>query len=139
MFEGIEFLNKGFFWLLLLLPVAIVWYYFKNKQQTAELKISSLKGFKVSNSWLPKLKHLLFALRLFALTALIFSLCFGGIALSFFPYIVPGTLTIWDAVAAPQSLNFLLWGAMIVIPTIILYTAYSYRVFWGKVSPLQYY
>jgi len=75
----------------------------------------------------------------FALTTLIFTLCFGGIALSFFPYIVPGTLTIWDAVAAPQSLSFLLWGAMIVIPTIILYTGYSYRVFWGKVSPLQYY
>lgn len=75
----------------------------------------------------------------FALTTIIFTLCFGGIALSFFPYIVPGTLTIWDAVAAPQSLNFLLWGAMIVIPTIVLYTAYSYRVFWGKVSPLQYY
>jgi len=75
----------------------------------------------------------------FALTTAIFTLCFGGIALSFYPYIVPGTLTIWDAVAAPQALNFLLWGAMIVIPTIVLYTAYSYRVFWGKVSPLQYY
>ena len=75
----------------------------------------------------------------FVLTTTIFILCFGGIALSFFPYIVPGTLTIWEAVAAPQSLNFLLWGAMIVIPTIILYTIYSYKVFWGKVSPLQYY
>ncbi|APX99047.1 Ca-activated chloride channel family protein [Lacinutrix venerupis] len=74
MFEGIEFLNKGFFWLLLLLPVAILWYYFKNKHQTAELKISSLKGFKVTNSWLPKLKHLLFGLRLIALTALIIAM-----------------------------------------------------------------
>ena len=74
MFEGIEFLNKGFFWLLFLLPVALVWYYFKNKQQTAELKISSLKGFKVTNSWLPKLIHLLFLLRLVALTFLIIAL-----------------------------------------------------------------
>jgi len=74
MFEGIEFLNKGFFWLLLLLPLALLWYFFKNKQQTAALKISSLKGFKVTNSWLPKLKHLLFALRLVALTALIIAL-----------------------------------------------------------------
>lgn len=71
MFEGIEFLNKEFFWLLLVLPLAIVWYIFKNKKQTAELKISSLKGFKLTNSWLPKLKHLLFALRLLALTLLI--------------------------------------------------------------------
>ena len=71
MFEGIEFLNKKWFWLLLALPLAILWYLFKNKKQTAELKISSLKGFKVTNSWLPKVKHLLFALRLIALALLI--------------------------------------------------------------------
>jgi len=74
MFEGIEFLNKGFFWLLLLLPLAVLWYYFKHKQQTAELKISSLKGFKVTNSWLPQFKHILFVLRLVALTFLIIAL-----------------------------------------------------------------
>ena len=71
MFEGIEFVNKDFFWLLLLLPVAILWYLLKNKKQTAELKISSLKGFKVTNSILPKFKHLLFALRLLALALII--------------------------------------------------------------------
>ena len=71
MLEGIEFLNKEFFWLFLLLPPAVLWYLFKYKSQTAELKISSLKGFKVGNSWLPKIKHLLFALRLMALTLLI--------------------------------------------------------------------
>lgn len=74
MLEGIEFLNKELFWLLLLLPVAIAWYVFKNKKQTAELKISSLKGFKVTNSWLPKLKHSLFVLRLLALALLITAL-----------------------------------------------------------------
>lgn len=74
MFEGIEFLNKEFFWLLLLLPLALLWYIFKFNKQTAELKISSLKGFKVTNSWMPKLKHLLFALRLIALAFLITAL-----------------------------------------------------------------
>ncbi|ULC59594.1 VWA domain-containing protein [Flaviramulus sp. BrNp1-15] len=74
MFEGIEFVNKEFFWLLLALPLAILWYVFKHKKQTAELKISSLKGFKITNSWLPKLKHLLFALRLIALALLITAL-----------------------------------------------------------------
>ena len=74
MFEGIEFLNKEFFWLLLLLPLALLWYFLKNKKQTAELKISSLKGFKVTNSWLPKVKHVLFALRLIALTFLIIAI-----------------------------------------------------------------
>ena len=57
--------------MLLLLPAAILWYLLKNKKQTAELKISSLKGFKVTNSILPKFKHLLFALRLLALALII--------------------------------------------------------------------
>ncbi len=74
MFEGIEFLNKQWFWLLLSLPLVILWYIIKNKKQTAELKISSLKGFKVTNSWLPKVKHVLFVLRLIALALLITAL-----------------------------------------------------------------
>jgi len=74
MFEGIEFVNKEFFWLLLALPLAVLWYIFKNKKQTAELKISSLKGFKITNSWLPKLRHILFVLRLLALALLIMAL-----------------------------------------------------------------
>jgi Ca-activated chloride channel family protein len=67
MLEGIEFLNKELFWLLLLLPLALLWHIFKHNKQTAELKISSLKGFKATHSFLPKLRHLLFALRLIAL------------------------------------------------------------------------
>ena len=74
MFEGIEFVNKQWFWALLALPLAILWYIFKHKKQTAELKISSLKGFKTGNSWLPKLKHGLFILRLLALALLITAL-----------------------------------------------------------------
>ena len=74
MLDGITFLNKEFFWLLLALPLAIAWYVLKNNKQNAELKISSLKGFKVTNSVLPKLKHVLFALRLLALGFLIVAL-----------------------------------------------------------------
>ncbi len=71
MFEGIEFLNKQFFWLFLLLPIAILWYLFKYKRQTAELHISTIKGFKLTNSWLPKARHILIVLRLLALALLI--------------------------------------------------------------------
>jgi Ca-activated chloride channel family protein len=71
MFEGIEFLNKELFWLFLLLPFAVLWYVLKHNKQTAELKISSLKGFKATSSWLPKIRHLLFVLRLVALALLI--------------------------------------------------------------------
>ena len=71
MLEGIDFLNKELFWLFLLLPLAVLWYILKHKKQTAELKISSTKGFKTQASWLPKLKHGLFILRLAALALLI--------------------------------------------------------------------
>jgi len=74
MFEGIEFANKQWFWLLLVLPITLLWYLWKHKKQTAELKISSLKGFKATKSALPKFKHLLFVLRLLALTILIIAL-----------------------------------------------------------------
>ena len=74
MLEGIEFVNKEFFWLFLLLPVAIAWYVFKHNRQTAELSISSVKGFKVTKSKLPAARHLLFVLRLLALALLIVAL-----------------------------------------------------------------
>ncbi len=71
MFENIEFLNKELFWLLLLLPIAVIWYVFKHNKLTAELKISSIQGFKATSSIWSKLRHLLFALRLIALGLLI--------------------------------------------------------------------
>ncbi|NER17250.1 vWA domain-containing protein [Spongiivirga citrea] len=71
MFKGIEFAHPYFFWLLLLVPLAILWYVFKRKKETAPLKISSLQGFKVKSSILPKLKPLLFAFRVLGLAALI--------------------------------------------------------------------
>lgn len=64
-------MNPEFFWLLVLLPVAIAWLFFKRKQQSATLKMSSLKGFQTSGSILPKLKPFLFVLRLLALASLI--------------------------------------------------------------------
>jgi Ca-activated chloride channel family protein len=74
MFEGIEFMNKEFFWLLLLLPLALLWYVIKFNKQTAELKISSIQGFKATPSLLAKLRPVLFFLRLLALAALITAL-----------------------------------------------------------------
>lgn len=73
MFDNISFANPQFFWLILLLPVAMLWYYFKRREQTASLKISSIKGFP-KNSILPKLKPALFIMRLLALAAIIVAL-----------------------------------------------------------------
>ncbi|MCB0399542.1 MAG: VWA domain-containing protein [Winogradskyella sp.] len=74
MFENIEFLNKELFWFLLLLPIAIAWYVFKHNKQSAELKISSIEGFKTTSSFWSKFKHVLFVLRLLALALLITAL-----------------------------------------------------------------
>lgn len=71
MFANYTFENPGFYWLLLLLLPAIAWYFWKRKRQSAELKISSVKGFKVKSSLLAKLKPVLFILRLLALALLI--------------------------------------------------------------------
>ena len=71
MLEGINFINKEFFWLFLLLPFIIVWYVVKHKKQTAALKMSTIKGFKLTNSWLPKARHGLFILRVLALSLVI--------------------------------------------------------------------
>ena len=69
--KEITFLNPGFFWLFLLLPVAIGWYLWKRKQQAPTLKISSLQGFQATSSFLAKLQPILFVMRLMALSAVI--------------------------------------------------------------------
>ncbi|WP_024769724.1 vWA domain-containing protein [Aquimarina macrocephali] len=74
MFENFTFENPQFFWLFLLLPLAIGWYIWKRNKQQAALKISSVKGFKISGSWLTKLKPLLFIIRLIALSLIITAL-----------------------------------------------------------------
>lgn len=89
-----------------------------------------LRGVPHSNDfgcWIP-----------FVSAALIFFLAFQGLAYSFYPYVVPHTLTVWEAASAEDSLLFIFYGAAFVVPLILLYTAFSYRVFWGKVRSLRY-
>jgi cytochrome d ubiquinol oxidase subunit II len=63
----------------------------------------------------------------------LFAMCYLGLAVSLFPYIVPHTLTLWDAAGAPQAQAFLLIGTLFLIPIIFTYTGWSYWVFRGKV------
>jgi Ca-activated chloride channel family protein len=70
MLDNIEFANPQLFWLLLLLPLALIWYIIKRKEETASLKIPSLEGF-TANDIVPKLKPVLFVFRLLALAAII--------------------------------------------------------------------
>ena len=74
MFENFIFEDPGFLWLLLLLPLVIGWYVWKRNKQTAELKISSIKGFQAKPGFLGKLRPILFILRLLVLTLVIVAL-----------------------------------------------------------------
>ncbi len=74
MFENFTFENPQFFWLFLILPLAIAWFIWKRNKQQAELKISSIKGFKASGSLFSKLKPILFVLRLAAMSLIITAL-----------------------------------------------------------------
>ena len=74
MMTNVTFLNPGFFWLFLLIPIAIAWYFWTRNNQSATLKMSSLKGFSTSKSLLGKVKPMLFVLRILALSALIIAM-----------------------------------------------------------------
>ncbi len=64
----------------------------------------------------------------------LFILSYIGLSISFYTYIVPTSITIWEAAAPDNSLEFLLVGTVVLVPLILIYTAYSYWVFRGKVN-----
>ena len=64
-----------------------------------------------------------------------FSSCrYLGIAISLWPMIVPGHFTFDQAAASQSTQAFLLIGTLFLLPVILIYTAWSYWVFRGKVS-----
>ncbi len=71
----------------------------------------------------------------FLLSLTLFGLCFVGLGICMWPYIVPIEITIWEAAAPRSSQIFMLVGAAVLIPIILAYTAYAYWVFRGKVDP----
>ncbi|MEO0637756.1 MAG: cytochrome d ubiquinol oxidase subunit II [Pseudomonadota bacterium] len=73
--------------------------------------------------------------RPFVLALILFTLCFVGLGICMFPYIVPTEITLWEAAAPRNSQIFMLIGVAINLPLIIGYTGYAYWVFRGKVDP----
>lgn len=118
--------NKWFAWpeiaylaplpLLTLTVLAGLGYFLTRPQATIERR-----------SWLP-----------YAGAIVLAGLSFAGLAYSFFPYVVPERITIVEAASAPESLFFILIGALIVVPVMIAYSAYAYYVFRGKAHDLHY-
>jgi cytochrome bd ubiquinol oxidase subunit II len=71
----------------------------------------------------------------FFLTLALFALSYAGLGISMFPYIVPQSIDIWQAAAPRNSQLFMLFGVAVLIPLILIYTAWAYWVFRGKVRP----
>ena len=74
----------------------------------------------------------------FASTVGVFLLAFYGLAYSLFPWLVVDRLTIWQAASSPEALMVIFYGVVVVLPVIVGYTVFAYRVFWGKTTALQY-
>ena len=72
----------------------------------------------------------------FRIVAIVFAAAFGTLAISFWPYMIPFSITIEDAAAPHSSLAFMFWGAgLFVFPLMLLYTATNYTVFRGRIQP----
>ncbi len=112
----------NFFWLLPIPLVAgsliLFLHYFLN----------TLPRKNDAKCWLP-----------FVIAMIIFLLGFIGIAYSFYPFIIPGQMTIWQAASAPQALKVILIGTLIVLPAILIYTFFVHKIFWGKTRELTYF
>lgn len=72
--------------------------------------------------------------RPFVLSLSLFLLGFAGLLLGMWPYIVPPSLTIWQAAAPPATQGFALAGLVVLLPAILGYTWWSYSVFKGKIA-----
>ncbi|UVO50341.1 cytochrome d ubiquinol oxidase subunit II [Sphingomonas sp. SUN019] len=90
---------------------------------TAIVAFLFFRKLKAGSEWAP-----------FALALTLFGLCFAGLGVSIFPYIVPDQITIWDAAAPEKSQIFMLVGTAFIMPLILAYTAWAYWVFRGKVG-----
>jgi len=74
----------------------------------------------------------------FATASALFAMAYIGLAYSFYPYVVPELLTIYEAASAPESLLIILIGALFVVPIIIAYSILAYVIFRGKATALSY-
>lgn len=74
----------------------------------------------------------------FGATVGVFVLAFYGLAYSLFPWLVIDKLNIWQAATSPEAMSVIFVGAVVVLPVIVGYTIFAYRIFWGKSTALKY-
>lgn len=107
----LEWPSMGFAAIVPIAVAAIVFFLFRALQRE-------------DRDWLP-----------FVLALLLFLLCFAGLGISMWPFLIPTEITIWDAASPYKSQLFMFVGAIVLIPIILIYTAYAYWVFRGKMDP----
>jgi cytochrome d ubiquinol oxidase subunit II len=64
----------------------------------------------------------------------IFVASFTGLAISFYPFLIPPELIVWEAASSGQTLVFMLTGIGMLLPVMLIYNAYQYLVFRGKIK-----
>ena len=92
-----------------------------------EIILQKLPQDNDKQSWVP-----------FSLVIVIIILCFHGLAYSFFPYIIPDKMTIFEAASSTAALRFIFYGVIVVLPFLFVYTLFIYKVFSGKAQALMY-
>src|SRR5262249_21657497 len=73
--------------------------------------------------------------RAFYSAVALFVLAYCGLVISTVPYLVPPSITVWQAAAVPHSQAFILSGMAVLMPVILGYTVFVYRTFRGRVRP----
>lgn len=134
--------DRWFVWpqvaLLALLPIATLALLFALWQRLGALGQPDVRHTGANQSATSLRRLWLLETTPFILCIGVFVLAFAGLAYSFYPYIIPGTMTVWDAASARESLTIILWGCFFVLPAIAGYTALSYWIFRGKTRSLSY-
>jgi cytochrome bd ubiquinol oxidase subunit II len=122
----VKWFSLPYIFLLMPIPVATAVLFFVIERSLRRLPTRLAQGNEYGN-WVP-----------FMSTVGIFVLAFYGLAYSLFPFLVVDRITIWQAAVSPESMKLIFAGAAVVLPAIIGYTIFSYRVFRGKARELSY-
>ncbi len=111
------------------------WFSFPNMLYLAPLPV--LTAFAVGGNFYALYKG--YEFWPFMLSIALFVFAYAGFCISDFPYIIPHAVSIWQAASPPSSLQFGIYGVIVLIPVLLVYTLYSYWVFRGKVTEVEHY
>lgn len=128
---GREYAGGAFEWLHPFARIAARWFGWPNTALLAPIPIATAAAAYALWRALERGRDL----TPFLCAVALFALCYLGLAISIFPYVVPPSITLRQAASAPATQAFLLVGTLVLLPVILTYTGWAYWVFRGKVRP----